>query len=65
MKAGRLFLLALHSREIKIEETAELIDWIRENGDILPESLEDLKLSRLDLDGMEKDFLSIGGMKIS
>lgn len=64
MKAGRLFLLALHSPEIKLEETAELIDWIRENGDILPESLEDLKLSRLDLDGMEKDFVSIGGYKL-
>jgi len=64
MKAGRLFLLALHSPEIKIDETAELLDWIRENGDILPESLEDLKLSRLDLDGMEKDFLSIGGYKL-
>lgn len=64
MKAGRLFLLALHSPEIKIEETAELIDWIRENDDLLPEALEDLKLSRLDLDGMEKDFLSIGGYKL-
>ena len=64
MKAGRLFLLALHSPEIKIDETAELLDWIRENGDILPESLEDLKLSRLDLDGMEKDFISIGGYKL-
>ena len=64
MKAGRLFLLALHSPEIKLTETAELLDWIRENGDILPESLEDLKLSRLDLDGMEKDFISIGGYKL-
>jgi len=64
MKAGRLFLIALHSPEIKLEETAELIDWIRENGDILPESLEDLRLSRLDLDGMEKDFISIGGYKL-
>lgn len=64
MKAGRLFLLALHSPEIKIEETAELIDWIRENDDLLPEALEDLKLSRLDLDGMEKDFISIGGCKL-
>lgn len=64
MKAGRLFLLALHSQEIKINETAEIVDWIRENGDILPENLEDLKLSRLDLDGMEKDFLSIGGYKL-
>ena len=64
MKAGRLFLLALHSPEIKLEETAELIDWIQENRDILPESLEDLKLSRLDLNGMEKDFLSIGGYKL-
>lgn len=64
MKADRLFLLALHSPEIKIEETAELIDWIRENNDLLPETLEDLKLSRLDLDGMEKDFLSIGGCKL-
>ena len=61
MKAGRLFLLALHSPEIKLEE---LLDWIRENDDILPEALEDLKLSRLDLDGMEKDFLSIGGYKV-
>ena len=64
MKAGRLFLLALHSPEIKLEETAELLDWIRENDDILPEALEDLKLSRLDLDGMEKDFLSIGVYKV-
>lgn len=64
MKAGRLFLLALHSPEIKIEETAELIDWIRENDDFLPEALEDLKLSRLDLDGMEQDFISIGGYKL-
>ena len=64
MKAGRLFLLALHSPKIKLTETAELLDWIRENGDILPESLEDLKLSRLDLDGMEKDFISIGGYKL-
>ena len=64
MKAGRLFLLALHSPEIKIGETAELLDWIRENDDILPESLEDLKLSRLDLDGMEQDFISIGGCKL-
>jgi hypothetical protein len=65
MKAGRLFILALHSPEIKIDETAELIDWIRENDDLLPEALEDLKLSRLDLDGMEQDFLSITGSKIS
>ena len=64
MKAGRLFLLALRSPEIKIEETAELIDWIRENDDLLPEALEDLKLSRLDLDGMEQDFISIGGYKL-
>ena len=65
MKAGRLFLLALHNPEIKLEETAELIDWIRENDDLLPEALEDLKLSRLDLDGMEQDFINIGGVKIS
>ena len=64
MKAGRLFLLALHNPEIKLEETAELIDWIRENDDLLPEALEDLKLSRLDLDGMEQDFISIGGYKL-
>lgn len=64
MKAGRLFLLALHSPEIKLEETAELIDWIRENYDLLPETLEDLKLSRLDLDEMEQDFISIGGYKL-
>ena len=64
MKAGRLFLLALHSPEIKLEETAELIDWIRENDNILPDALEDLKLSRLDLDGMEQDFISIGGYKL-
>lgn len=64
MKAGRLFLMALHSPEIKIDETAELLDWIRENSDILTESLEDLKLSRLDLDGMEQDFISIGGYKL-
>ena len=64
MKAGRLFLLALKSPEIKLTETAEILDWIRENGDILPESLEDLKLSRLDLDGMEQDFISIGGYKL-
>ena len=64
MRAGRLFLLALHSPEIKLAETAELIDWIRENDDLLPEALEDLKLSRLDLDGMEQDFISIGGYKL-
>ena len=64
MKAGRLFLMALHSPEIKLEETAEILNYMRENDDVLTDSLEDLKLSRLDLNGMEKDFLSIGGYKL-
>lgn len=65
MKAGRLFLLALHNPSIKLEETADILDFIRsESPDTLTAALEDLKLSRLDLDGMEKDFLSIGGVKI-
>lgn len=59
MKAGRLFLLALHSPEITLEETAEILNYMRENDDVLTDLLEDLRLSRLDLDGMEKDFLSI------
>ena len=64
MRAGRLFVLALQSKDIKADERAELLGWIRENYDFLPDTLEDLKLSRLDLDGMEKDFLSIGGCKL-
>ena len=64
MKSGRLFLLALRSPEIKLEETAEILNYMRENNDVLTDSLEDLKLSRLDLDGMEQDFLSIGGYKL-
>lgn len=64
MRAGRLFVLALQSKDIKADERAELLGWIRENYDFLPDVLEDLKLSRLDLDGMEKDFLSIGGTKL-
>lgn len=64
MRAGRLFVLALQSKDIKADERAELLGWIRENYDFLPDVLEDLKLSRLDLDGMEKDFLSIGGCKL-
>ena len=64
MKAGRLFLLALKSPEIKLEETTEILNYMRENDDVLTDSLEDLKLSRLDLDEMEKDFLSIGGYKL-
>ena len=64
MRAGRLFVLALQNKDIKSDERAELLGWIRENYDFLPDVLEDLKLSRLDLDGMEKDFLSIGGTKL-
>ena len=64
MRAGRLFVLALQNKDIKADERAELLGWIRENYDFLPDVLEDLKLSRLDLDGMEKDFLSIGGCKL-
>ena len=64
MKAGQLFLLALHSPEIKLEETTEILNHMRENYDVLTDSLEDLRLSRLDLDGMEKDFISIGGYKL-
>lgn len=64
MRAGRLFVLALQNKDIKSDERAELLGWIRENYDFLPDTLEDLKLSRLDLDGMEKDFLSIGGTKL-
>lgn len=65
MKAGRLIILALQNPSIKLEETADILDFIRsESPETLTTSLEDLKLSRLDLDGMEKDFLSIGGTKL-
>lgn len=64
MKAGKVFLLALRNPEISLEETTELNAWIRENDDLLFEHLEDLKLSRLDFAGMEKDFISIRGTRI-
>ena len=65
MKAGRLLILALQNPSIKLEENADILDFIRsESPETLTSALEDLKLSRLDLDGMEKDFLSIGGCKL-
>ena len=65
MKAGRLLILALQNPSIKLEETADILDFIRsESPETLTSALEDLRLSRLDLDGMEKDFLSIGGVKL-
>ncbi len=64
MKAGKMFLAALHSPEISLDETTEILNFIREHDDILDDSLEDLRISRLDLDGMEKDFISIGGYKL-
>lgn len=64
MKAGKMFLYALHCPEISLDETSEILSFIREHDDILDDSLEDLRISRLDLDGMEKDFISIGGQKL-
>ena len=65
MKLGRLILLAIHNPSLTLKESADILDFVRsESPEILTTSLEDLKLSRLDLDGMEKDFLSIGGYKL-
>ena len=65
MKTGRLFLLALQNPQIKLDEKSEILAFIHEMDlETFTSPLEDLKLSRLDLDGMEKDFLSIGGCKL-
>lgn len=65
MKAGRLFLLALQNPQIKLDETSDLLAFLQEiDRETFSSPLEDLKLSRLDLDGMEKDFISIGGYKL-
>lgn len=65
MKAARLFLLALQNPQIKLDETSDLLAFLQEmDRETRTSPLEDLKLSRLDLDGMEKDFMSIGGYKL-
>lgn len=65
MKAGRLFLLALQNPQIKLDETSDLLAFLQEiDRETFASPLEDLKLSRLDLDGMEQDFISIGGCKL-
>lgn len=65
MKLGRLILLAIHNPSLTLEESADILDFVRsESPETLATSLEDLKLSRLDLDKMEEDFLSIGGYKL-
>lgn len=65
MKAGRLFLLALQNPLIKLDETSDLLAFLQElDQETFASPLEDLRLSRLDLDGMEKDFVSIGGYKL-
>lgn len=64
MKASKMFLYALHCPEISLDETSEILTFIREHEDILGASLEDLRISQLDLEGMKKDFISIGGTKL-
>lgn len=60
--AGAAAALALNEHT---EQTyLDLCSWYsRLPEDIINSQLEDLHLSRLDLDGMEKDFLSISGYK--
>lgn len=45
------------------DDINELTEFIDRWSGLLNTPLEDLHLSRLDLDGMEKDFLSISGYK--
>ena len=50
-----------HNRD---NELVELLGVTDQWYDLLDTPLEDLHLSRLDLDGMEKDFVSINGSRI-
>lgn len=47
-----------------IEERTEITMFADTYNDLLSTSLEDLNLSRLDLDEMEQDFLSISGERL-
>lgn len=65
MKLARLILLAINNPSLTVQESADILDFVlSESPENLNSTLEDLHLSRLDLDDMEKDFLSIGGYKL-
>lgn len=64
MTLDRLFDLAYMCEYIELEEFGDIKEFRETWRDLLDTQLEDLHLSRLDPDGMEKDFLSIGGYKL-
>lgn len=68
MTLANLLQLAYYGAGLDDNATAADCQEIRAFADLWYENrndaIEDLHLSRLDLDGMEKDFLSIGGCKL-
>ena len=64
MNLSRLIDLAYRCEYVELEELEDIQEFEHTWHDLLDTQLEDLHLSRLDLEGMEKDFISIGGLKL-
>lgn len=64
MTLDRLLDLAYMCEYVELEEFGDIKEFEKTWHDLLDTQLEDLHLSRTDLDEMEKDFLSIGGVKL-
>ena len=64
MKLSRLIDLAYRCEYAGLEELEVLQEFAHTWQDLLDAQLEDLHLSRLDLEEQESDYLSIGGVKL-
>lgn len=66
MKLQELIMAAAASADLHSDGYAmnDLIEFEQTWSDLLDTQLEDLHLSRLDLEEMEKDYLCIGGQKL-
>lgn len=64
MKLSRLIDLAYRCEYVNLEELDVIIEFAHTWQDLLDTQLEDLHLSRLDLEEHERDYLSIGGQKL-
>ena len=64
MTLNRLCELAYMCEYVELEELGAIKGFTETWSNLLDVQLENLRLSRLDLDGMEQDFISIGGYKL-
>lgn len=64
MKLARLLELAYMCEYVELDEFGDIQEFSKTWDNLLDVQLEDLHLSRLDLEEQERDFLNIEGTKL-